>query len=60
MLSNWNNARFSLQQKKKLISDEQRKKYEQQYGEYTHKLEEQKSEYQKEHPDKKPPAEKVI
>ena len=42
-----------------MISEEERKKYEEQYGEFTHKLEEQKSEYQKEHPEAQTPQEKV-
>jgi hypothetical protein len=50
---------LSYQEKQKQISEEQRKKYEEQYGEYTHKLEEQKTEYQKEHPDRRNPEEKV-
>jgi len=40
---------------KKEISEEERKKYEEQYGDYTKKLEIQKEEFQKEHPDKKDP-----
>jgi len=46
------------EEKNKQISEEQRKKYEDQYGEYTHKLEEKKEEFQKEHPEKKQPQEK--
>ena len=42
-----------------MISEDQRKKYEEQYGEFTHKLEEKKTEFQKEHPDKQVQQEKV-
>ena len=48
-----------MQEKKKLISEDQRKKYEEQYGEFTHKLEEKKTEFQKEHPEKQVQEEKV-
>ena len=49
-----------FQQKAKQISEDERKKYEEQYGEYAKKLETQKEEYQKENPEKfKKPEEKV-
>lgn len=43
-----------------MISEDQRKKYEEQYGEFTHKLEEKKTEFQKEHPEKQVQEEKVL
>jgi len=46
------------EQKKKMITEEERKKYEEQYGEYQQKLETQREEFQKEHPDQKPAEEK--
>ncbi|XP_057316720.1 protein ERGIC-53-like [Hydractinia symbiolongicarpus] len=49
---------ISDEQKQKVISEEQRKKYESQYGEYQQKLETQREEFQKEHPEKKPVEEK--
>ncbi|XP_066911067.1 protein ERGIC-53-like [Clytia hemisphaerica] len=49
---------LSEEEKKKMISEDQRKKYEEQYGEFTHKLEEKKTEFQKEHPEKQVQEEK--
>ncbi|XP_065662210.1 protein ERGIC-53 isoform X2 [Hydra vulgaris] len=46
------------EQKKKSINEADRKKYEEQYGEFSSKLETQKEEFKKDHPDKKPAEEK--
>lgn len=58
-IPNYTVVMLLLQQKQKVISEEQRKKYEDQYGEYQQKLETQREEFQKEHPEKKPVEEKV-